>query len=230
MFQRYNLVAVLTAYKRNYFELQIECLISQTIAPDLIVILQNEKHIDLLPIKEKFGKSVQVINSELNTKFWGRFAISQILNSEFILILDDDIIPGNRWVENCYRLAKEKNSVVCANGRSFNNDGGFGDSGIVDSDTKTAFGGHSWFFKKEWLRYFWSFEPFTYDTGEDITFCASVKILGGIDTWVPRQSIQDGTSAHMKNFSGDENASWRVSNWNAKRLEICQHFIKLGWN
>ena len=85
MFQRYNLVAVLTAYKRNYFELQIESLISQTIAPDLIVILQNEKHIDLLPIKEKFGESVQVINSELNTKFWGRFAISQILNSEFIL-------------------------------------------------------------------------------------------------------------------------------------------------
>jgi len=230
MFDKYNLVAVLTAYKRDYFELQIQSLISQTVSPDLIVIFQNESHIDLSLIKEKYGEKIRIIKSELNTKFWGRFAISQIFNCEFILILDDDIIPGDKWVENCFRLSSEKNCVVCANGRSFNNDAGFGDSGLVDADTRTAFGGHSWFFKKEWLRYLWNFAPVTYDTGEDITFCAAVKILGGIETWVPRQSLQDGTSAHMKNFSGDEKASWRTSNWNSKRAEICQHFVSLGWN
>jgi glycosyltransferase involved in cell wall biosynthesis len=230
MFDKYNLVAVLTAYKRNYFELQIESLISQTVPPDVIVIFQNESHTDLTQIKQKYGEKIKIIKSELNTKFWGRFAISQIFNSEFVLILDDDIIPGNKWVENCFRLALEKNCVVCANGRSFNNDNGFGDSGVVDTDTRAAFGGHSWFFKKEWLAHFWNFSPVTYDTGEDITFCAAVKILGGIETWVPKQSLHDGTSAHMRNFSGDDNASWRSSNWGNKRLEICQHFISLGWN
>lgn len=229
MFEHYKIVTVLTAFKRNYFAEQIQSLLAQTVPPDLIVVLQNENHVDLSNIYENFGERVKVIKSDLNTKFWGRFALAQLFNSDFILVLDDDIIPGKKWIENCLRLCEEKNCVVCANGRSFNNDNGFGDSGEVTQDTRTAFGGHSWFFKKDWLKYFWNFSPLTYDTGEDITFCASVKILGDIETWVPKQSLNDHTSAHMRNFSGDENASWRTSNWNEKRLEICRHFIDLGW-
>ncbi len=229
MFNRHKIVAVLTAYKRNYFELQIESLLSQTVAPDLIVILQNEQHVDLSDIRRKYKDRIKLIQSELNTKFWGRFAISNLFNSEFILILDDDIIPANGWIENCLRLSLQKNCIVCANGRSFQNDCGFGDSGVVNEDTMAAFGGHSWFFRKEWLKYMWQFDPYTYDTGEDITFCASAKILGGIETWVPKQHFENDTSAHKQNFSGDEKASWRSTDWNQKRKEICDHFIRLGW-
>lgn len=230
-FNRYRIVAILTAYKRNYFRDQIESLLSQSIPPDLIIILQNESHIDLSEVLDHYREreSIKLIRSEVNTKFWGRFAIAQLFNSEFILILDDDIIPGDRWIENCLRLSQEKNCIVCANGRSYKNDNGFGDNGIVHEDIRTAFGGHSWFFRKEWTKYMWEFIPESYDTGEDITFCASAKIIGGIETWVPRQNLNDGTSAHQQNFSGDDKASWRAADWNQKRKEICEHFTNLGW-
>lgn len=229
MFERRQIVAILTVYKRDYLSLQLGSLFNQSVCPDLIVVLQNDSLTEINLDKYEGDDRIVIVRSSYNTKFWGRFAIAQIINSEYILILDDDIVPESRWVENCYRLLQEKNCVVCANGRGFKNDQGFGDSGEVGDDTQTAFGGHSWFFRKEWLKYMWEFPPISYETGEDITFCASCKIVGGIETWVPRQSLSDQTSAHMNNFSGDENASWRSSNWGEKRLEICDHFLKLGW-
>lgn len=226
MFEKYNIVAILTAYKRDYFKFQINSILNQTVKIDKIVILNNGS-IDLSSIKNEFGDKVDIIHSELNTKFWGRFSIANLFNCNYILMLDDDVIPGVSWVENCLRVSNERDCIVTANGRDNNNSNEIGDSGHVSSDTKVAFGGHSWFYKKEYLKYFLGNSPINYNTGEDIMFSALCKINGGVETWVPSQSGE--SSAHKKNFSDDEHASFRQNNWDKDRYEICQYYINQGW-
>lgn len=227
MFDRYKIVAVLTAYKRDYFTQQINALLSQTTTVDKIVILNNG-NLNLSHLKDTFGDKISLINSELNTKFWGRFAVANLFNTEYVLMLDDDTIPGSQWVENCLRLCNEKNCIVTGNGRSTRNLNNLGDNGYVAEDTKIGFGGHSWFFRKEWLKYFISFEPLNYNTGEDITFSALCKINGNIETWIPKQSGE--TSAHKASYSGDQHASYLLNNWDNIRKEMCEYFINNGWN
>ncbi len=227
MFDRYNIVAVLTAYKRDYFTQQINALLSQTTTVDKIVILNNG-NLSLFHLKDTFGDKISLINSELNTKFWGRFAVANLFNTEYVLMLDDDTIPGSQWVENCLRLCNEKNCIVTGNGRSTRNLNNLGDNGYVAEDTKIGFGGHSWFFRKEWLKYFISFKPLNYNTGEDITFSALCKINGNIETWIPKQSGE--TSAHKTSYSGDQHASYLLNNWDNIRKEMCEYFISHGWN
>ena len=227
MFDRYKIVAVLTAYKRDYFIEQIHALLLQTTTADKIVILNNG-NLNLSYLKNIFGNKISLINSELNTKFWGRFAIANLFNTEYVLILDDDTIPGSRWIENCLRLCNEKNCIVTGNGRCIRNLYALGDDGYVAKDTRIGFGGHSWFFKKEWLKYFISFKPLSYDTGEDITFSALCKMYGNIETWIPKQSGE--TSAHKNSYSGDQHASYLLNNWNNIRNKMCEYFIYYGWN
>jgi hypothetical protein len=38
--------------------------------------------------------------------------------------------------------------------------------------------GHSWFFRREWARYFWDEEPLLRTFGEDIHFCAMLQRHG----------------------------------------------------
>lgn len=226
MFEKYKIVAILTAYKRDYFIEQIDALLEQTLKVDRIVIFNNG-NLNLSHLKEKYGDKINLINSELNTKFWGRFAIANLFNTEYVLMLDDDTIPDVRWVENCLRLSTEKNCIVTGNGRSIDNVDCLGDGGYVNEDTKIGFGGHSWFYKKEWLKYFITDAPLNYDTGEDITFSALCKLRGGIETWIPKQSGE--TSAHKNSYAGDQHASYQLNNWDNIRNEMCQHFINQGW-
>lgn len=227
MFDKHNIAAILTAWKRDYFPELIGSLLSQTMPPEIIVIFNNGKE-DLTYLKKMFKDAkIYIINSDYNTKYWGRFAMSYLVNSEYILLIDDDTIPAPKWIENCHRLCNEKNCIVTGNGRSIRNDESYGDSGHVPEDRQVAFGGHSWFFKKEWIKHYISESPISYETGEDISFCASLKMKGGIETWLPKQ---DGdTSAHMRSYAGDGNQSYDLYNWSGKRLEICEHYIKLGW-
>lgn len=228
MFDKHKIAAILTAWKRDYFPELIDSLLKQTMPPEIIVIFNNGRE-DLTYLKKMFKDTkIYLINSDYNTKYWGRFAMSYLVNSEYILLVDDDTIPAPKWIENCYRLCNEKNCIVTGNGRSIRNDESYGDGGYVAEDMQIAFGGHSWFFKKEWLKYYISESPISYETGEDISFCASLKINGGIETWLPKQG--GDTSAHMRSYSGDGNQSYDLYNWSEKRLEICEHYIKLGWS
>lgn len=226
MFEPHKIVAILTAYKRDYFSQQINSLLNQTQKIDKIVIFNNGS-LDLSHLKNTFKDKISLINSELNTKFWGRFAIASLFNTEYVLMLDDDTIPGLRWVETCYNMCLEKNCIVTGNGRSIDNKVSMGDGGYTEQDTKIAFGGHSWFYRKEWLKYFLMQPVVSYDTGEDISFSAYCKINGDIDTWLPKQSGE--SSAHSQSYCDDQHASFRLNSWDLKREAICQHFVNLGW-
>ena len=81
---------LLTVYKRNNIEQQLESISKQSLKPNYIIVFQNENHISLEYLKDKYN--FIHIKSDFNTKFFGRFSYCINLPVDYCIIMDDDII------------------------------------------------------------------------------------------------------------------------------------------
>jgi hypothetical protein len=223
-----KLVIILTQYKRNNLEQQLTQIYNQTLKPDYIVVFQNENHVDITPLKEKYN--FIHIKSDYNTKYFGRFAACFTFPVDICMILDDDIIPGNNCLKNYMEQCIELNAIIGGNGRiGINNKNSLTrspDTGIRNNYKLMDFVGHLWCFKKEWLYYMFSIQPFTYDTGEDMHLCFSSKILGNIKSYVGKQNkIEDSCDITNNKLASDEHSSFKITKNNV-RSNVEKYFIE----
>ena len=129
----------------------------QTIKPDYLVVFQNESHIDISGLKEKY-KFIH-IKSDYNTKYFGRFASCFTFPVDICMVLDDDIIPGPNCLKNYMDQCINLNAIIGGNGRVGMNNPNKPklnqprDVGIRNNHSLVDFVGHLWCFKKEWLHY-----------------------------------------------------------------------------
>jgi len=230
------ILVVLTQYKRNNLEKQLESINNQTIKPHYLVVFQNENHIDISELKEKY--EFIHIKSDYNTKYFGRFASCFTFPVDVCMVLDDDIIPGPNCLKNYMDQCIELNAIIGGNGRigmnnpnkpKLNNPP---DVGIRDKYTLVDFVGHLWCFKKEWLHYMFSIKPFTYDTGEDMHLCFSSKVLGGINSYTAKQrSSYDMCDIANNKLASDQYSSYKVTKpelrSNVEKYFIEQYDLKL---
>lgn len=225
-----KLLVVLTQYKRNHLEKQLQQINNQTIKPDYLVVFQNENHIDISHLKEKYN--FIHIKSDYNTKYFGRFASCFTFPVDICMVLDDDIIPGNNCLKNYMEQCIDLNSIIGGNGRFGINNTSVDktkqprDSVLTETSTLVDFVGHLWCFKKEWLHYMFSIKPFTYDTGEDMHLCFSSKVLGNIKSYIAKQSTpNDNCDITRNSLAGDEHASFRITNPELRK-DVEKYFIK----
>lgn len=225
-----KLLVVLTQYKRSNLEKQLQQLDKQTIKPDYLVVFQNENHVDITHLKNKY----QFIHakSDYNTKYFGRFAYCLTFPVDICCVFDDDIIPGNNCLKNYIDQCINLNAIIGGNGRyGINNPRRntlprLHDVGIRKETNLVDFVGHLWCFKKEWLYYMFSIKPFTYDTGEDMHLCFSAKVLGNINSYSALQNTTDDFSDITNNsLAADEHASWRTAS-SELRSEVEKYFIE----
>ena len=211
-----KLLVVLTQYKRNHLQKQLESIKNQTLQPNYLVVFQNENHIDISDLKDKY--EFIHIKSDYNTKYFGRFASCFSFPVDICMVLDDDIIPGNNCLKNYMDQCLEMNSIIGGNGRiGINNPNKKNlnqpiDIGIRNNHSLVDFVGHLWCFKKEWLHYMFAIKPFTYDTGEDMHLCFTSKILGNINSYTAKQSNQNDSCDITNNrLATDEHSSYKVT-------------------
>jgi hypothetical protein len=227
-----SISVILTGYKRDYFDEQINAILNQTIKPSKIYLWQNGNYVDLDKYREKYN--INLIKSDENMKFHGRFAFGFLMRTEYVAIFDDDIVPGKKWLENCLRLSKAKNCIVGANGRVYypNTKKWGGYDITVPDDFKMHFVGHCWFFKKEWLKYMWQLDPYTLDNAEDMQLCIGAKMFGNIDTYVAKQTTNDTMADTKKNkYATDQHASFKlIKNHHSIRNDIINYYISKGWD
>jgi hypothetical protein len=148
--------------------------------------------------------------------------------------MDDDIIPGsnciNNYISECIRL----NSIIGGNGRIGYNNINYNklnkppDTGYRAKSILVDFVGHLWCFKKEWLYYMFAIEPYTYDTGEDMHFCFSAKMLGGINSYCCKQyKKEDECDLSNNKYVTDQYASYKYTK-KELRVAVENYFIKKG--
>lgn len=194
---------ILTAWQRpQYLEEQVERILSQTVAPGEIVLWYNKppKEAGLAGRKQLINfrndHHVKKIICDYNFGIIPRFSLASCLEGDYVCIFDDDTMPGARWLENCLNFV-DTDRVLC---------GTIGIRYLSKTELKTQkprmgwegmnerlefvdLVGHSWFFRREWAKYFWDIEPFSGEFGEDIHFCSMLQ----------RHGIRAACPPHPKN-------------------------------
>jgi len=226
---------ILTAYNRGYtLKDQIEAIKNQSIKIDEIIVFYNkgsEPQIDIDDV------SIKTVKLNYNSKFHGRFAFAFSLQADYIAIFDDDIIPGVDWIKSCIESDKIKPGIYGASGilleaNAYAPHIKIGWNGIKNSFiTEVDLVGHSWVFKKEYLKYMWYEEPIDWNNGEDIQFSFLAKKYGNVKTYVPPHPIKNMKiwgNIIGKGVAMDKFAFSRNSDHLSVRNLIVKHYIDDG--
>jgi UDP-N-acetylglucosamine 2-epimerase (non-hydrolysing) len=212
--QQFDLVVVLTVWKRATTEKILHMIQQQTALigkRTAIILFQNADHVNIKNSIERWketsswhGKEVQMfhIASKLETGYYGRFlgplTVDTSKDASFI-VLDDDILFGNRFFENMLRVVRS-GSLATRNGRFLSADflefgvpGDFTKGGVdtFNIDDEFDFGGHVWAGEVTWLRSAWRKPPVLLETAEDFWLSAVLKSELGVPTRRPRCPAPD---------------------------------------
>ena len=206
---QYDIVIILTVWKRNNLERQLIQVKHQTILKNRktnIIIFQNSDHVNILDIVNKWKNSnsfsekvdISFIQSPIETGYFGRFIIpltSSVSSNSYFIICDDDLIWGNRYFENMLRVVDE-GSLATRNGRIINKDymeisqayKAWEENIQVcfNEDIEYDFGGQIWAGRISWLRKAWNHIPISLKNSEDFWISAVLKSFYNIPTKTPR--------------------------------------------
>lgn len=242
--------AILTVWKRNHLEEQIETLLNQTLPPQQIWVYQCHNYISTRNVQKKYPQ-IKFQRNTNNLSYFGRFSLALHANTPLVYILDDDVLPTNNWIEVCREICYRENAIVSSSGRKipandytpeivksrqqyYNTFIGDYDNlfekNYCIKDTHIDYGCNSWFFKTEWLHHFWSLRPYTYANGEDIHLSAACAIKGGIKTICPYQDANTTAGNIMKFYGWDGFASHIKDGFFSTRENILRYLIDdCGW-
>ena len=206
---RYDLVIVLTVWKRNNLERQLVQIKRQSLLKNKktnIIVFQNYNHIDVNNIINKWKEdymfldevNITFIKSPVETGYFGRFLsplTSSVTNSAYFIICDDDIIWGDRYFENMIRVV-DNGYLATRNGRlldkNFNGFSPIYKAWVVNTqvcfneDIEYDFGGHIWAGRISWLRKAWTHIPISFENCEDFWISAVLKVFYNISTRTPK--------------------------------------------
>jgi hypothetical protein len=222
-------IVVLTQYKRNHLEKQLFQIEKQTLKPKYVVVFQNENHVDISNLKDKYN--FIHIKSDYNTKFFGRFASCFTFPVDICIVMDDDIIPGINCFKNYIDQCIEYDAIIGGNGRIGINNiyrKHFkiqGDVGVRHHTQLVDFVGHLWCFKKNMLYNMFSIKPYTYDTGEDMHLCFSSKIKENVKSYIAKQINKDDMCDITNNQLANDIYSSYKTTTNELRSNVEKYFI-----
>lgn len=192
-----GITVILTVYSRiEHLPAQVEAMRNQSVPPEEIWVWCNDSEQPLSDVSHLVDR---VIVSNSNWKFWGRFAIANLVRTPYICIADDDILPQPDWCRNCLdTFAAGVDGILGGSGVLLPSEGGY------SSKVKVGWNGHHydhveqvdlvgqiWFFKKQHLHYLWREQPHTWENGEDIHFSYMAQKYGGLGSYVPPHPTSD---------------------------------------
>lgn len=226
---------ILTVYKRNNLEEQIEKILGQQgIIIKNIFVFQNESHVDVTDTIKKYQHYdvKHIHNTNVNTKFHGRFTVPLWCPTQYWAIFDDDTMPNPQWLLYAAEKSLEYNgAIIGANGRWADKSGGVGDGGTVQSDTFVDTVGHCWVFPQERIYTMFRDPSFTLDNAEDIHFCCAAMLYDDVRCVVPRLTPYDtSTWPDTNNSLGhDEHATYKNPEHKNLREGCYEYWKQLGW-
>ena len=189
---RKSIAVVLNIYKRGEsFERQLQAIRNQSLRPSEILVWQNGSH---YRVPQTALLEVKLSQSNVNLGVWSRFAYALNSSADYLCVLDDDTIPGNRWLENCFETIQTTPGLLGTRGLRFHSKKSYllaDEVGWRNPNCELQqvdIVGHSWFFKREWLLDFWT-QPRLFPSddlvGEDIHFSFALQKRLGLNTYVP---------------------------------------------
>jgi hypothetical protein len=220
-----SVTVILNGYKRPYaLKEQYDAVKKQTYADIKIMFWGNysEEYNDQFP-KDILNSCVSATCNH-NLGVWARFAFALNAFTEHVCVLDDDTIPGCKWIENCLQTIQTHRGLIGARGVRMSGDDYMNYPGCVYENVARGnltvkavdIIGHCWFFERDWLRYYWSEMPQTQllNGGEDMHFSYALQKHLNLFSYIPSQPEDDPDSWGSTNpvkYGEDMNATSRTS-------------------
>ncbi len=248
-----DVTVMINVWKRTHIEEQLFHLLSQTVYPKEIWVLYYEQHVLVEEIIRGYQQKfpfITLIRSDKNLRYFGRFSIAVNVMTKYTWIIDDDVIPGELWLEHCVEKCEKLNAIVSCTGRIIppNNfrperwrwgnsykhfvgdEKNGGQINYCEEDTQVDYACNSYFIKSAWMQAFWGLWPVTFNSGEDIHLSASCKSQLGVDTFVLKQSSIRDSGNIKRPYGWDDNASWKKNDFIDIREDVFRYHIeKNNW-
>jgi hypothetical protein len=220
-----DVTLILSVYKRPYtFEEQYAAIKRQTHKDINIVIWINKA--EGVDVPDSIMKLPEVVYSEQNGGTWGRFNLARQYNTKYISIIDDDTIPGSKWIENCIETIKKHPGVITPRGiiAEYGKDHtyplpqsytAYGWCNPTEQAIEVDMSCQSHFFETTLLNDFWKYapDPLPMDHGEDthISFVSQINEMGTFVAPHPKDDLEmwGSNPSTANNYGSDKNAiSW----------------------
>ena len=212
---------ILTKHKRTHlFEKQLQRVKSQSVKPTEIIVVDN---------------------TQQNLGVWSRFSTAIHAKNEFVCVIDDDTIPGTLWLEHCFNQFNRREGLYGTHGWIFNSNkqwkGNYKRIGWPSQNEETIevdYVSHNWFFKKDWLKWYWNYipEPRFFNCGEDMNFSFQLQ-KQGIQTFVPPHPKNNKSlwGSVEEKHGLDENSLWESNrdNFRQSMFDFFDDQIQRGW-
>ncbi len=248
-----DVTVLLNIWKRAYFEEQIVAILGQTVLPKEIWILHYEDYVFIHDVVDRFKVEfphIVVFKSDKNLMFHGRHALAINVHTTFVWLIDDDIIPGKEWLENCSKKCGSLNAIITCSGRiipkndfkpeylenkesssHYIGDLNFSETiNFCPKDTIVDYGCQSYFYKAKWVSTFWSVWPVSFLTGDDIHLSATCKYQLNVNTVVLEQKNNLNTGNTKIQYGRDNLASWKEKDFLQEREKVFKyHILDNGW-
>ena len=241
-YREVSVTVILNVFRRGKnLENQVKAIENQSHKVSEILIWENGE--DKTP--EDITGWTHLSRSSKNLGVWARFAFALNAQSDFIWMIDDDTIPGSRWLENALATFATAPGVIGSRGLIFRSKYSYtlydevGPNSPSNSIEAADIVGHNWVFPRVWLGYFWAEYPSRFPgelAGEDIHLSFAIKKHLGLGTFVPPHppdkkelwgEIRDEDNTQ---FDGRDTAAISQHPDSMKRFELAyRHYIRRGF-
>lgn len=231
---------ILNCYGRPHtLRQQYEAIMGQTVQPCEILIWKNTG----LPI-DQFDQEVlrecKVADCNSNLGVWSRFSYALNASGDFIVVFDDDTIPGKQWIENCLNENAKQPALYGTIGVDFYDLDyyGYNRTGWANPNEtaqQVDIVGHSWAFQRELLGAFHADakKPLSLLCGEDMHFSYSIQKYLKLPTIVPPHPKDNmemwGSKPETAYLFGVDNVAISCKNHSKLFGESLKHYYNLGW-
>ncbi len=193
-----DITVILNGFKRPHvIKKQYESIVNQSAKPKEIWFWQNRPDDCILSFDKGVIDNCISFVGNSNLGVWGRFSYALNCKTKYICIFDDDTIPGSLWLRNCLEVNSRQPGLLGTIGVIYKSKQGykgdyerFGWANPNEDVKQVDIVGHSWFFERELLSYFWrelpDFSEIGRNTvGEDIHFSHMIQKYTSLGTYVP---------------------------------------------
>jgi hypothetical protein len=245
----YKVTTILNVYKRPiYLKDQMECLRNQTVKTDIWIdytVPEGETKYNLAAIAPEAKISMR---TNQNLYHLGRFYYALNAQTEYVFVIDDDIMPGKEYIQHCIETIESLGeSWITGYGVTldrkdyrYNPTNRFGWHGIPKGGNmqpiEVDMAGHSHFFKRKTLNCISREMPVQGGrNGDDLHVSAMCNKYGKVPIIVPVHDISK-PERHSCDYKkgmdrgNDMSASWRNQHHNPLRDEMVQHHLDTGWS
>lgn len=202
-----TVTVVLNGFKRqNTLAEQVESLKNQTY-PIAKIFYFNFKSADpqFIPDYELLDREgVEYAETSHHYGVWGRFTFALNANTDFVCIMDDDIVPGKKYIENCVSSYEKQPGIYGTMGSLFEQKNGvlhkvhnYGWKDINnDKAIQVNYLFQTWFMPRKALNSFWSEmvpDDMTHNRriGEDMTVSLMAQKKLGLKSYVVPHPAND---------------------------------------